>query len=734
MSGRARTVCATALAAALAVASGVFGCARRTPPPATPPPAPASPAAAQAAAPAPLAPLPEPPASEAPAAAAPAAPAPALPAMPLRVRVGLASDLDRAELPCCREGLLLEAGGDRVPLAVPVQVEPADGGAGRAVYRLQVAALRDEEGAAELSRRLSADTGWPCDAHFDAGVGLFRVRAGRFADRPTAETAKRHLEASGHAGAWIVTEGGDLEHPALRLVQGGRALEVAGRWVRVLDTSGDGFTVSGNRYRGDLLVYLNDRGRLNLIDELPLEDYLRGVVPAEMGPVQYGRLEALKAQAVAARTYTVRHLGEFRAEGFDVCATPRCQVYGGMSVEHPLTDRAVAETADQILLHDGEPVDARYSATCGGHTEDVDVVFPREHAPYLKGVPCAEAGVEVVEGVALEGAPFPDALTRRLVPPPRGVAGAAALAARVGALAAAAGLAAAPAAPLPSLDGAEVARYLEVRFGGGPSAGGVVPAAELAPAAGPLDAAGVEALLLRLAQRWGVLRREPAFFYERRGDDIDLRTAAGARRLALPSDLLTFRRRGAGRYATDLALVAGDPVDLWFAGDRLVALVQEVDPAAASFPRDHKYASWTRFRGDAELARRVEERYPGLGFSGLEVLRRGVSGRVAVLRILGRGGRSVEVEGLPVRWILDLPDTRFEMRRSRGRSGPGWSFHGSGWGHGVGLCQVGSYGMAGRGLDYREILEHYYTGVDLVRVRSHTARWAEPRPHDGPTR
>jgi stage II sporulation protein D len=108
-----------------------------------------------------------------------------------------------------------------------------------------------------------------------------------------------------------------------------------------------------------------------------------------------------------------------------------------------------------------------------------------------------------------------------------------------------------------------------------------------------------------------------------------------------------------------------------------------------------------------------------VGFTGLEVLSRGVSGRVGALRILGAGGRTVEVEGLAVRWTLDLPDTRFTMKRLRPPSGAaGYLFTGSGWGHGVGMCQVGAFGMAGRGHGYREILQHYYTGVTLARVRA----------------
>ena len=592
-----------------------------------------------------------------------------LPEGPVRVRVGLASDLPRAALPCCDPGWVLEAGGESLPLTAPLSVEPDAAVADVAVYRLQVAALRDEAQAADLARRLTARHGLPAEAHFDAGVGLFRVRLGRFARRDDAEAARRRVEGAGLAGTWVVTEGGTLSRPALVVVRADRAVRVPGRWLRVRDLAGRGLPIGEHRYRGDLLVFLNPRGSLNLIGELPVEDYLRGVVPAEMGPNQYGRLEALKAQAVAARTYVLRNLGDFREEGYDICATPRCQAYHGMSAEHPLSDHAIAETADQVLVWRGELVDARYSATCGGHTEDVALVFPQERHEYLKGVPCPEGGVSVVEGSALEGTPLLDAMAPRL---------------------------------------------------------GALPAASVA--AGD----GGRAILRRR------LRDEGAFFLgvERTAAGpvvLRLRSAAGERRVALPDGLATFRRRGEGSFATDLALLPGDPLTLWWAGPALAAVVQEVDSAQSPLDRSHPRAAWTRFHGDRELARRIEQRYPGLGFATLEPLDRGVSGRVGAVRLVGRAGRTQVVEGLAVRWTLDLPDTNFTVRRTIQGGSAGYLFTGTGWGHGVGLCQVGSYAMAGRGLGYRDILEHYYTGVELVRVRSRAPLWDEPAPPSAPS-
>ena len=254
-----------------------------------------------------------------------------------------------------------------------------------------------------------------------------------------------------------------------------------------------------------------------------------------------------------------------------------------------------------------------------------------------------------------------------------------------------------------------------------------------------------EMLLLQLARLTGVVEVEEMSFrsVEATANSRRLRAQAygGARELslALPPDLATYRRGGGGLLATDLTLVPGDPVSAWWAqgergaagaGRRLLALVQEVDPARTVADAPHARASWRRFKSRAELARLVEERYPGLGFRNLEILSRGVSGRVGAIRIQGAGERDVVVEGLAVRWTLDLPDTRFEMTPTRG----GYAFTGTGWGHGVGLCQSGSFAMAGRGVDYRHILSHYYSGVILARANGRAPWWERPAAASVPAR
>ena len=111
-------------------------------------------------------------------------------------------------------------------------------------------------------------------------------------------------------------------------------------------------------------------------------------MPSELGPEVWPQLEALKAQAVAARTYALANASQFEDDGYDICATPRCQAYGGAAVEHPLSDRAVEATRGEIAAWQGKPIDALYTATCGGHTEDAKEIFPEQAASYLVGVPC----------------------------------------------------------------------------------------------------------------------------------------------------------------------------------------------------------------------------------------------------------------------------------------------------------------------------------------------------------
>jgi peptidoglycan hydrolase-like amidase len=153
-------------------------------------------------------------------------------------------------------------------------------------------------------------------------------------------------------------------------------------------------SIGNKRYRGDIHLILNPRGRINVVNALPLEDYLRGVVPLELSPGAYPEMEALKAQAVAARSYALAHLGRHDDEGFDLVDDTRDQVYGGFSAEREMTNRAVAETRGIVAVVPDDrgvlaPIEALYTANCGGRTENNEEVFGGKPLPYLRGVACA---------------------------------------------------------------------------------------------------------------------------------------------------------------------------------------------------------------------------------------------------------------------------------------------------------------------------------------------------------
>lgn len=140
---------------------------------------------------------------------------------------------------------------------------------------------------------------------------------------------------------------------------------------------------NGRNYRGAFIITPQGSG-INLVNLLHLEEYLRGVVPREAIPEW--PLAALKAQAIAARTYSIVSLKRHIRDGFDLCATDHCQVYGGIGAEHPGTDRAVAETAGQVLTYNAKPISALYHSASGGFTEDAANVW-QQPVPYLKPVP-----------------------------------------------------------------------------------------------------------------------------------------------------------------------------------------------------------------------------------------------------------------------------------------------------------------------------------------------------------
>lgn len=134
----------------------------------------------------------------------------------------------------------------------------------------------------------------------------------------------------------------------------------------VLKPDSDGFvSTKGKWYRGKLIVK-NINGSLTVINDIPLEEYIRGVVPSEM-PSNW-EYEALKAQAIAARSYALANLGKQAKYGYDLKDNTEDQAYGGASSETDRTNKAVMETSGLVLTYDMKIISAYYSASAGGYT------------------------------------------------------------------------------------------------------------------------------------------------------------------------------------------------------------------------------------------------------------------------------------------------------------------------------------------------------------------------------
>ncbi len=166
-----------------------------------------------------------------------------------------------------------------------------------------------------------------------------------------------------------------------------------GRGTKVTCEAASPIKVDGTAYRGAVEVSLRS-GAMTVVNIVGLEDYVSGVVPKEIGYLKSEEVEAMKAQALAARTYTVAHLGRRASSGFDLYSDTRDQVYGGVSVESDVGNRAVRETAGLVMTHNGRPIQAFFHSTCGGSTANIEDVWESEPVPYLRRTYDADADGE----------------------------------------------------------------------------------------------------------------------------------------------------------------------------------------------------------------------------------------------------------------------------------------------------------------------------------------------------
>ena len=529
-------------------------------------------------------------------------------------------------------------------------------------------------------------------------------------------------------------------------------------------------------YRGKIEVFANTRGALTVVNVIGLEDYVRGVVPNELS---YPALEALKAQAVAARTYAVKNRGQFVAEGFDLLPTTRSQVYRGLASETSLTSRAVDETRGLIATYNGEPINALYTSTCGGRTEDSENIF-NEAVPYLRGRECAaevkarfapftikssrelfeikeerdlvfarDAALLSVNGFALpadkvssswlsahvsesEAREWLNAAARlarnpsfkapeEVTKPPR--FSTALVAAVFGEGRADTLLNSADVdyllgfhdgEEIPAPNRADVAMLLR------DGALSLFADASLRPKE-TMSRARVLHAISHLLEARNLLALQKGTTRPASAGLMMLRSTKGKDQPVVVSrEAFLFREFGENLYQLkSLALVGGEPVIFHVSGKEGVDYL-EVRPApnGASADRFSSLSNWTTELSLNAVQARLGRSVRGIGsITDLRVAKRGSSRRVVDLEVIGTQGVG-HIRSGRIRSALGLKEQLFVIDRLYNENDrvTGFIFTGRGWGHGVGMCQFGAYGLAKQGFTVEQILKTYYTGIELTKM------------------
>lgn len=532
-------------------------------------------------------------------------------------------------------------------------------------------------------------------------------------------------------------------------------------------------------YRGRIEVFANTRGALTVVNVLGLEDYVKGVVPNELSAGGFPQLEAHKAQAIAARTYALRNRGQFSSQGYDLLPTTRSQVYRGLTSENALSSRAVDETRGLIATYDGEPINALYTSTCGGRTEDSENIF-NDAVPYLKGRECAAEGhaalasfivkttrepaelkeeqnLPVARDVALlslqnfgslrpkvsdswasDEAPVSEVrswlasvarLTHQVAPTvteevnrPPGFATALSTAvfgesrgstllneADVDYL-----LAIRDAGDVPAANRADVA--LLIRDGYLP----LLPDATLRPRE-PLSRARALHSIARMLEARSLLQLQKGTARPTSEGNLILRNARGKDvPVKISDDVFLFRQIGENVYPVrSVALVGGEPVVFHVnAAGEVDYLEVKPAPNGAAADRFSPFTNWTTELSLGQVQARLGRYAGGIGsLTDLRVISRGRSRRAIDLEVVGSNG-TAHVRGGRIRSALGLREQLFVIERNYTDDGrvTGFTFLGRGWGHGVGMCQVGAYGLARQGFSYEQILKAYYSGIELTKM------------------
>jgi stage II sporulation protein D len=664
-----------------------------------------------------------------------------------------------------------------------VELEPDESSI---VYQVQVASYAKRQMAADLQKEIADLFDAPVTIHEDSDLGVFQVRVGEFSTREKAQSFLGTATKKFH-DAFIVreTSSAGLGKTILALRGKQNFFQVSQAGFLFMPASGANFlSFDGKPYRGLLDISLNQNGRITVVNQLGMEEYLPGVVPAEMSPYDYPEFAALAAQSIASRTYALKNMGRFNSEGYDLTADTQTQVYKGVAAERDASSQAVLKTSGMAIYYQGELIQAMFMSTCGGRTEDYANVYGTDPLPYLKSVFCSiesgdENGQTILEGrhsleqsitaddgsLANRNLEFAEILgvvdselspeflaapanqkecvswvetARKMIkktknaetPAERGD-----LTTRAGFLQFAA----------ESVFGAdEIKRKISARdasyYIGNLADGDSVPERARYALAylmqnnfwrpypdntiqpkTPIRRGDALSLLLRWIElKQPEILRKGVFVSAGKNAAVNIKWGNRAQEFPLSKNLLLFRLDADRTIPVARLKIIGNE-RLRFHVDQngsIDFLEIELNPTGASSDRYSPAATWDTTLNRSAMAEKLRSLAAQAGeFKDLKPARLGNSGRAVQIEVTGSRG-SVMVNGYKVRNALGLKDTLFTITRDFNPDGSiaSFTFHGRGNGHGIGLCQVGAFGMARAGHSYEEILKTYYTGVEIKKA------------------
>lgn len=249
-------------------------------------------------------------------------------------------------------------------------------------YCIQVDDLFDLDDAEDLCLELRRE--YDLNAYLCCVRDGFRVRIGTYASERMAENAHDDLESlldmelnlrgpSSTCYTVVVTGTGDIVYQ----------FDMLGDYHLGIYPLSEQTWFKGYKYYGGFAYYRASGNNINVINVVGLTDYVKGVIPYEMSPTWPA--EALKAQALCAKSYSLNNRNKHASKGFDLCNTTDCQVYYGTNNSTDYSDAAVEAVEGLFVMYEGQVCQTYYHASSGGYTEDVGNIWGKD-IPYLKAV------------------------------------------------------------------------------------------------------------------------------------------------------------------------------------------------------------------------------------------------------------------------------------------------------------------------------------------------------------